>query len=193
MSPPNPCRSCGTPLQHCLEMRAETETFCCVPCQDIINTNNLALSLHILPPTGTGYWPPLDGPYRQDQWSWPRVGEFNDEPHTRTTQDLRPGDTIRSGDLTVRMVKTNAPPPRPESRWHVLIFEDGTSFWSDFDDIWEVLPAAPPLPKLREYAVRNSQGEIFPMPSLDYAQHVAEGAPDLQAVSRSVPTWEVLR
>lgn len=50
-----------------------------------------------------------------------------------------------------------------------------------------------PPPVLREYAVRNASGDVFPMPSRAYAQHVAEGAPDLQAVSRPVPPWEVLR
>jgi hypothetical protein len=156
-TPPNPCRSCGTALQHCLEMRnpCELDDVCATAC-----CNECLL-----------HYPGLHTLSASNQ---------------RTTRELRPGDTVRAAGPTVRTVLVNDP-PRPGSRWHVLGFRDGTSFWSAQDDCWELAPV------LREYAIRNSQGEIFPMPSRAYAQHVAEGAPDLQAVSRPVPPWEVLR
>lgn len=56
---------------------------------------------------------------------------------TRATRDLLPGDTVRGAGPTVRTVLENIH-PRPESRWHVLRWRDGTSFWSEADDVWEL-------------------------------------------------------
>ena len=74
----------------------------------------------------------------------------------------------------------------------MLIWEEGKTFWSQAGDTWELVSAATP-PEV-QYAVRNANGEIFPAPSRDWAQHVADGgAPDLEVVSRTVSPWEVLR
>lgn len=56
---------------------------------------------------------------------------------TRATADLRPGDTVCVAGPTVRTLRENIP-PRTGSRWHVLRWEDGSSFWSACDDSWEL-------------------------------------------------------
>jgi hypothetical protein len=116
VSPPNPCRSCGTALQHCLEMRDETATYCCRSCL-------AQISLH--------------------------AGSPPETEQARRARHLTPGAH-----------RTTAPPV-----------------------LWE-------------YAVRNPQGEIFPMPSRAVALQIVRlqlfAGDDLEAVSRPVPPWEVL-
>jgi hypothetical protein len=160
----DPCRACGTALQHCLEMRngpsvSECGTYCCAPCADS-----------------------------------PDLHETERAPGTRTTAELRPGDTVRAAHPVIRTVRENVP-PRPDSRWHVLVFEDGTSCWSASGDLWELVPPPPtPAPEV-QYGVRNASGEIFPVPSRKVAQQLVDigPAPDLEVVSRTVSPWEVLR
>lgn len=53
--------------------------------------------------------------------------------------------------------------------------------------------AAEPPPMLREYAVRNASGDVFPCPTRRYAEFLADAQPEITAVSRTVSAWQDLR
>lgn len=174
--PPNPCHSCGTALIHCTEMRNPCElddvaaTACCNECL-----------LH---------YPGLHETEQERRARHLTPGAHRSVSGYRTTADLRPGDTVRMSGPTVRTVKTNVP-SRPGSHWdgHVLIFEDGTSFWSESTDRWEVLPQAAAPPPEIQYGLRTPEGVV--QMSEAQARHLQ--GPSRVLVSRVLPPWEVLR